>query len=70
MRLAGGIMLLAGLLAFFYCSTRLEDLPPVPAGVELGDYLKYEAGGWELRRYGAAVVALIGVLLTLFPKGR
>lgn len=70
MRLSGLVLLVGGLLLFFYCSTRMSGLTPVPPEVPLGDYLDYEAGKWELYRYGAALVALVGALLSLFPKGR
>jgi hypothetical protein len=66
-----GIVLIAGgLLAFFYCASRLSGLEPVPDGVAISDYLRYDAGKWELGRYGAAIAALLGVLLSFFPKGR
>ena len=42
----------------------------MPAEVELGDYLRYEAGKWELGRYVSAGLAGIGFLLAMFPKGR
>ena len=70
MRNAGIILLSCGVLGFLYCAGRLSGLAPMPEGVALGDYMHYEAGIWELRRYGAAVVALIGLLLTFFPRGR
>ncbi len=70
MRSTGLILLFGGILAFLYCTSRLSDMPPVPAAVELGDYLRYEAGKWELGRYLSAGVAGIGFLLALFPKGR
>jgi len=70
MRSSGLILLFGGILAFLYCTSRLSALPPVPAEVELGDYLRYEAGKWELGRYVSAGVAGIGFLLALFPKGR
>jgi hypothetical protein len=70
MRLSGFVLLVGGLFAFFYCSTRLSGLSPVPPGVDIGDYMQYEAGKWEMARYGCAVAALIGILLSLFPKGR
>jgi hypothetical protein len=70
MRTFGVVLLVGGLLAFFYCSTRMSGLAPVPAEVALGDYLQYETGKWELARYGSAMAALIGVLMSLFPKGR
>ena len=70
MRNVGLILLFAGVLGFFYCSSRLSGLPAVPADVALGDYLRYEAGKFELGRYAAAMAAGLGVLLALFPKGR
>ena len=70
MRGFGVILLFGGILAFLYCTSRLSDLPPVPAEVGLGDYLRYEAGKWELGRYVGAGLAGIGFLFTLFPKGR
>jgi hypothetical protein len=70
MRSTGLILLFGGILAFLYCTSRLSALSPVPAGVELGDYLRYEAGKWELGRYVSAGLAGIGFLLALFPKGR
>ena len=70
MRSTGLILLFGGILAFLYCTSRLSELSPVPAAVELGDYLRYEAGKWELGRYLSAGVAGIGFLLALFPKGR
>lgn len=70
MRSSGLILLFGGIIAFLYCTSRLSQLPPVPAEVELGDYLRYEAGKWELGRFVSAGLAFIGFLLALFPKGR
>lgn len=70
MRNLGIILLAGGLLAFFYCASRLSGLEPVPDGVPVGEYLRYDAGKWELGRYGAALAALIGLLMSFFPKGR
>jgi len=70
MRNAGLIMLLTGLLAFFYCSVRLSELEPMAAEASLGDYLHNDAGRFELGRYAAGGVGMIGLLLALFPKGR
>jgi hypothetical protein len=70
MRSSGLILLLGGIIAFLYCTSRLSEMPPVPAAVDLGDYLRYEAGKWELGRYVSAGLAGIGALLALFPKGR
>jgi hypothetical protein len=70
MRSSGLILLFGGILVFLYCTSRLSALPPVSAEVELSDYLRYEAGKWELGRYVSAGLAGIGFLLALFPKGR
>jgi len=69
-RNTGLVLLAGGLLAFFYCASRLSGLEPVPDGVAVGDYVRYDAGKWELGRYAAAIVALIGILMSFFPKGR
>jgi hypothetical protein len=66
----GLVLLMAGVLGFFYCSGQLSNLDPVPEGVEISDYTDYEAGKFELARYAAAIVGLIGGLMTLFPAGR
>jgi hypothetical protein len=70
MRTVGLALLVGGLFGFFYCSSRLSGLSPIPASVEIGDYLQYEAGKWELARYGTALAVLVGVVLSLFPRGR
>ena len=70
MRSSGLILLFGGIIAFLYCTSRLSQLSPVPAEVALGDYLRYEAGKWELGRYLSAGLAGIGFLLAMFPKGR
>jgi hypothetical protein len=70
MRTIGLVLLAVGVLGFLYCSSRLSALDPVPAGIELGEYMRYEAGKMELGRYAAAIFGFIGLLLAFFPKGR
>jgi hypothetical protein len=70
MRTLGLALLAIGVLGFLYCSSQLSSLEPVPAGVELGRYMEYEAGKLELGRYAAAIGGFIGLLLAFFPKGR
>lgn len=70
MRNSGLILLCAGILAFFYCGSQLSGLPPVPQDLGFGDSLSYPAGRWEVFRYASGLMALIGLLLALFPKGR
>ncbi len=70
MRTLGGLLLLGGIGGFLYCSSRLSGVDPVVAGASLGDYLHTDAGRLELGRYASLVAGLIGLLLSLFPKGR
>jgi hypothetical protein len=70
MRKIGIVLLAGGVMGFLYCSSQLGGLQPVPPGVELGDYMRYEAGKLELARYAAAIVGFIGLLLAFFPQGR
>jgi hypothetical protein len=70
MRNFGGILLLLGVLGFFYSSSRAEDLGPLPAGLSISEGLKEPAGRWEMARYACGAVAGIGLLMAMFPKGR
>ncbi len=70
MRNLGGIVLLLGVLGFFYASSQLSDLEPVPQGLSIREGLAYPAGRWEMARYGCAAAAGFGLLMALFPKGR
>jgi len=70
MRTLGALLLLVGIVGFFYCSSHLSGLESIPEGTSLGNYLQYDAGKFELGRYLALIVGFIGILLSLFPKGR
>ena len=70
MRTVGALLLLVGIVGFFYCSSHMSGLAPIPDGTALGDYIRTDAGRFELGRYLSLVAGLIGVLLSLFPKGR
>ena len=70
MRTLGALLLLVGIVGFFYCSSQMSGLAPIPEGTALGDYVRTDAGRFELGRYLALVSGLIGILLSLFPKGR
>jgi hypothetical protein len=70
MRNMGGILLLLGILGFFYATSQIGDLSPVPEGLSVHETLDYPAGRWKLVRYGCASLAGLGVLMLLFPKGR
>jgi len=70
MRNFGGIVLVLGILAFFYASSRLDDVEPLAQGLSVSEALKQPAGRWQMARYGSAGVAGFGLLMLLFPKGR
>ena len=70
MRNFGGVLLLLGVLGFFYASAQIENYDPVPAGQCISESLRYPAGKWEMARYASLAVAGFGLLMALFPKGR
>lgn len=70
MRTLGALLLLVGIVGFFYCSSQMSGLAPIPEGTSLGDYVRTDAGRFELGRYLSLVSGLIGGLLSMFPKGR
>ncbi len=70
MRNFGGVVLLLGILGFFYASAQLDQYDPVPTGRSIGESLQYPAGKWEMARYGSLATAGFGLLMALFPKGR
>jgi hypothetical protein len=70
MRNFGAILLVLGILAFFYASSHLDGVQPLPDGLSIGESLKEPAGRWQMARYGCAGLAGFGLLMALFPKGR
>jgi len=64
------ILLIFGILAFGYASSRLDDVEPLPDGLSVSESLKEPAGRWQMMRYACAGVAGFGLLMALFPKGR
>jgi hypothetical protein len=68
MRNLGAVALLLGILGFFYCSSRLEGMAPLPAGLSVSDGLDQPAGRWELARYACAAAAGFGLLMTMLPR--
>ena len=70
MRNLGGVLLLLGIFGFFYCSSRLSDAGPLPAGLSISESLEQPAGRWEMARYACASAAGFGLLMAMFPKGR
>ena len=70
MRSFGAVFLLLGILGFFYASSQLEEVAPLPEGLTIGESLRAPAGRWQMARYGCAAVAGFGLLMAMFPKGR
>ena len=70
MRNMGGILLLLGILGFFYATSQVEQYEPSPAGTSVSEELGTPAGRWEMGRYASAGAAFFGLLMALFPKGR
>lgn len=66
----GGVMIVLGILGFFYATSKVGEAEPVPEGVSVSEGLQYPAGRWDLVRYGCAGVAGFGLLMAMFPKGR
>ena len=70
MRNLGIIAIVAGILLFVYCGDQLKNQEPLPEGLTPMESLDYPAGRWEIARYGSLALAGVGVLMTMFPKGR
>jgi hypothetical protein len=70
MRNFGFVLLLLGILGFFYSSSRLDAVNPLPEGVSISESLRLPAGRWEMARYGCAAAATFGLLMAMVPKGR
>jgi hypothetical protein len=70
MRNLGGILILVGVIGFFYCSSQLEGATPPAPDTSLSEAIASPGGRWEFGRYACAGAAGIGVILALFPKGR
>jgi hypothetical protein len=70
MRTLGGLLLLVGIVGFFYCSAHMSEVDLIPEGTSLSHYLEYDAGKYELGRYLSLISGMIGIIMSLFPKGR
>jgi hypothetical protein len=70
MRNFGAVLLLLGIGGFLYCSSRLSEAPPLPAGLDVSESLSQPAGRWEMARYASGATAAFGLLMAMFPKGR
>jgi hypothetical protein len=70
MRNLGGILLLLGILGFFYASSQLSDREPSPQDASMRATLEDPTARWEMVRYGCAAAGVLGLIMALFPRGR
>jgi hypothetical protein len=70
MRNFGAVLLLLGVLGFFYASSKLDEVPPLTDRLTVTESLREPAGRWQMARFGAAVAGGFGLLMAMFPKGR
>jgi hypothetical protein len=70
MRQAGGVLVVLGVVGFFYCSAKVSDAPPVPKEAGIMEALREPGGRWDLARYGSAFVGATGSVLLLFTRRR
>jgi hypothetical protein len=71
MRTLGLLLLVAGVVGFFYCGDQLTRAAPLPEGEALTvrESLDYPAGRYEAGRYGSVVLGVFGILFIALPKG-
>lgn len=70
MRGFGLLLLLIGVGGYFYCSSQLSALGPVPEGLSLGAAFEHPAGRWEVGTYASAAAGVFGALMAAYPRGR
>lgn len=70
MRNLGGLLLLIGVLGFFYAGAQKDKRDPLPPGLTAFEALQYPVGRWEVAQYASATAAALGCLMLVFPKGR
>jgi hypothetical protein len=70
MRQVGGVLVLLGVVGFFYCSGKVADAPPVPKDMGIMESLHEPGGRWDVARYGCALVGATGSVLLVFTRGR
>jgi hypothetical protein len=70
MRNLGAVLILLGILGFFYCASRLSEVPALPQGLSVSESLEHPAGRWEMARYACGAAAAFGLLMAMFPRGR
>jgi len=70
MRRLGFVVFAIGAGAYFYCSTQLAAVEPVPPGLSIEESVRYPAGQYQIGEYAGAMLGGLGLLLLVFPQGR
>ncbi len=70
MRQWGGLIVLVGVIGFFYCGDRVAKAPPLPEGLSVTRTLRQPAGPWIVGRFVCACVAASGAVILLFARNR
>jgi len=70
MRNFGLMLMLAGVVGFFYCNSEMERFSPLPPGMSVTESLETDRGKWDAARYAAAAGAVARLLLAMLPQGR
>lgn len=71
MRTFGVVLFALGVVGYFYCSSQLAVLEPLPPGMDIGPALRlYPAARYQLGQYAAAMAGVIGIIFMMFPRGR
>jgi hypothetical protein len=72
MKTLGLLMLMGGIAGFFYFSSQLGAVDPLPTGqaLTIWEALEYPAGKLEAAKDTAAAVAIFGLIFIVFWKDR
>ena len=70
MRHRAGIVVLLGVIGFFYCSDRVSKLPPLPEGLTVTETLREPTGRWIVGRFACACLSASGAVLLIFARSR
>jgi hypothetical protein len=71
MRNFGLALAFVGGCGYFYCTSELESLEPIPPSASLEEAVRfYPRGRYELARFTGAGAVVIGLLMAAVAKGR
>jgi hypothetical protein len=70
MRHAGAVLVLVGVVGYFYCSSKVSGAPPYRQDAGILETLREPGARWDLARYASAFVGATGSVLLLFTRRR